>query len=125
MTRRRTRNSSPGYPAPPVPRIYRPHRRLSAAGSSIIFHASIPTTEAPGKLKNRDDKKLVSTDKEKFLTPVSVSSNFPGASRGRDGGVEDDGASRCTLRPPGERTQNSTTDRGQRISCYSSLVWSL
>ncbi|CAL8275752.1 unnamed protein product [Boreogadus saida] len=42
-------------------------RRLSAAGSSIIFHASIPTAEAPGKLKNRDDKKLVSTDKEKTL----------------------------------------------------------
>ncbi|CAL8315553.1 unnamed protein product [Boreogadus saida] len=41
-------------------------RRLSAAGSSIIFHASIPTAEAPGKLKNRDDKKLVSTDKEKM-----------------------------------------------------------
>ncbi|CAL8283429.1 unnamed protein product [Boreogadus saida] len=67
MTRRRMRNSSPGYPAPPVPRIYRPHRRLSAAGSSIIFHASIPTAEAPGKLKNRDDEKLVSTDKEKTL----------------------------------------------------------
>ncbi|CAL8316205.1 unnamed protein product [Boreogadus saida] len=44
-----------------------PKRRLSAAGSSIIFHASIPTAEAPGKLKNRDDKKLVSTDKEKTL----------------------------------------------------------
>ncbi|CAL8299119.1 unnamed protein product [Boreogadus saida] len=43
------------------------YRRLSAAGSSIIFHASIPTAEAPGKLKNRDDKKLVSTDKEKTL----------------------------------------------------------
>ncbi|CAL8275780.1 unnamed protein product [Boreogadus saida] len=42
-------------------------RRLSAAGSSIIFHASIPTAEAPGKLKNRDDQKLVSTDKEKTL----------------------------------------------------------
>ncbi|CAL8323798.1 unnamed protein product [Boreogadus saida] len=42
-------------------------QRLSAAGSSIIFHAAIPTAEAPGKLKNRDDKKLVSTDKEKTL----------------------------------------------------------
>ncbi|CAL8371416.1 unnamed protein product [Boreogadus saida] len=49
-------------------------RRLSAAGSSIIFHASIPTAEAPGKLKNRDDKKLVSTDKEKWsgLTFIST-----------------------------------------------------
>ncbi|CAL8299723.1 unnamed protein product [Boreogadus saida] len=45
-------------------------RRLSAAGSSIIFHASIPTAEAPGKLKNRDDKKLVSTDKEKAIENV-------------------------------------------------------
>ncbi|CAL8370975.1 unnamed protein product [Boreogadus saida] len=42
-------------------------QRLSAAGSSIIFHASILTAEAPGRLKNRDDKKLVSTDKEKTL----------------------------------------------------------
>lgn len=25
----------------------------------------MPTAEAPGKLKNRDDKKLVNTDKEK------------------------------------------------------------
>lgn len=25
----------------------------------------MPTAEAPGKLKNRDDKKLVGTDKEK------------------------------------------------------------
>ncbi|CAL8369179.1 unnamed protein product [Boreogadus saida] len=48
-------------------------RRLSAAGSSIIFHASIPTAEAPGKLKNRDDKKLVSTDKEKVRLGVTAS----------------------------------------------------
>jgi hypothetical protein len=27
----------------------------------------LPTAEAPGKLKNRDDKKLVNTDKEKVL----------------------------------------------------------
>ncbi|CAL8327037.1 unnamed protein product [Boreogadus saida] len=39
----------------------------TAAAGSSIFHASIPTAEAPGKLKNRDDKKLVSTDKEKTL----------------------------------------------------------
>ncbi|CAL8385352.1 unnamed protein product [Arctogadus glacialis] len=45
------------------------HRPLQAAecsGKLFIFHASIPTAEAPGKL-NRDDKKLVSTDKEKTL----------------------------------------------------------
>lgn len=28
----------------------------------------MPTAEAPGKLKNRDDKKLVNTDKEKVST---------------------------------------------------------
>ncbi|XP_041840571.1 protein transport protein Sec24D isoform X2 [Melanotaenia boesemani] len=36
-------------------------------GKLFIFHSSMPTAEAPGKLKNRDDKKLVSTDKEKTL----------------------------------------------------------
>ncbi|XP_052587048.1 protein transport protein Sec24D isoform X5 [Peromyscus californicus insignis] len=36
-------------------------------GKLFIFHSSLPTAEAPGKLKNRDDKKLVNTDKEKIL----------------------------------------------------------
>ncbi|KAG7458885.1 hypothetical protein MATL_G00225400 [Megalops atlanticus] len=36
-------------------------------GKLFIFHSSIPTAEAPGKLKNRDDKKLINTDKEKTL----------------------------------------------------------
>lgn len=35
------------------------------SGKLFIFHSSMPTAEAPGKLKNRDDKKLVNTDKEK------------------------------------------------------------
>uniref|UniRef100_A0A8I4A3T0 SEC24 homolog D, COPII coat complex component n=1 Tax=Callithrix jacchus TaxID=9483 RepID=A0A8I4A3T0_CALJA len=35
-------------------------------GKLFIFHSSLPTAEAPGKLKNRDDKKLVNTDKEKM-----------------------------------------------------------
>lgn len=29
----------------------------------------MPTAEAPGKLKNRDDKKLINTDKEKVSKP--------------------------------------------------------
>lgn len=37
-------------------------------GKLFIFHSSLPTAEAPGKLKNRDDKKLVNTDKEKVGT---------------------------------------------------------
>ncbi|XP_074084413.1 protein transport protein Sec24D isoform X2 [Macrotis lagotis] len=36
-------------------------------GKLYIFHSSLPTAEAPGKLKNRDDRKLINTDKEKTL----------------------------------------------------------
>ncbi|XP_008844262.1 protein transport protein Sec24D isoform X2 [Nannospalax galili] len=36
-------------------------------GKLFVFHSSLPTAEAPGKLKNRDDKKLINTDKEKIL----------------------------------------------------------
>ncbi|XP_058437867.1 protein transport protein Sec24D isoform X1 [Marmota monax] len=36
-------------------------------GKLFIFHSSLPTAEAPGKLKNRDDKRLLNTDKEKIL----------------------------------------------------------
>jgi len=37
------------------------------AGKLFIFHTSLPIAEAPGKLKNRDDKKLINTDKEKVI----------------------------------------------------------
>lgn len=37
------------------------------AGKLFIFHTSLPVAEAPGKLKNRDDKKLINTDKEKVI----------------------------------------------------------
>ncbi|XP_068961002.1 protein transport protein Sec24D isoform X1 [Petaurus breviceps papuanus] len=36
-------------------------------GKLYVFHSSLPTAEAPGKLKNRDDRKLINTDKEKTL----------------------------------------------------------
>ncbi|CAL8241863.1 unnamed protein product [Merluccius merluccius] len=42
-------------------------KAAECSGKLFIFHSSIPTAEAPGKLKNRDDKKLVNTDKEKTL----------------------------------------------------------
>ncbi|XP_053198960.1 protein transport protein Sec24D [Scomber japonicus] len=42
-------------------------KAAECSGKLFIFHSSMPTAEAPGKLKNRDDKKLVSTDKEKTL----------------------------------------------------------
>ncbi|KAJ8416117.1 hypothetical protein AAFF_G00381390 [Aldrovandia affinis] len=41
-------------------------------GKLFIFHSSLPIAEAPGKLKNRDDKKLVGTDKEKSLFQPQV-----------------------------------------------------
>ena len=36
-----------------------------------MFHTSLPIGEAPGKLKNRDDRKLIGTDKEKVNGDVS------------------------------------------------------
>uniref|UniRef100_K1QNY7 Transport protein Sec24C n=1 Tax=Magallana gigas TaxID=29159 RepID=K1QNY7_MAGGI len=40
------------------------------SGKLYIFHTSLPIAEAPGKLKNRDDRKLLGTEKEKtILTP--------------------------------------------------------
>uniref|UniRef100_A0A8C2DZI4 SEC24 homolog D, COPII coat complex component n=1 Tax=Cyprinus carpio TaxID=7962 RepID=A0A8C2DZI4_CYPCA len=42
-------------------------KAAECSGKLFIFQSSIPTEEAPGKLKNRDDKKLVGTEKEKTL----------------------------------------------------------
>ncbi|NXB12794.1 SC24C protein, partial [Cnemophilus loriae] len=42
-------------------------KAAECAGKLFIFHTSLPIAEAPGKLKNRDDRKLISTDKEKTL----------------------------------------------------------
>ncbi|CAH2300684.1 transport Sec24D [Pelobates cultripes] len=42
-------------------------KAAECAGKLFIFHSSLPTAEAPGKLKNRDDRKVVNTDKEKTL----------------------------------------------------------
>lgn len=41
------------------------------AGKLFVFHTSLPIAEAPGKLKNREDKKLVGTDKEKVKLAAS------------------------------------------------------
>ena len=32
-------------------------------GKVILFHSSLPTAPGPGQLKNREDKKLLNTDK--------------------------------------------------------------
>uniref|UniRef100_H3A4W2 SEC24 homolog D, COPII coat complex component n=1 Tax=Latimeria chalumnae TaxID=7897 RepID=H3A4W2_LATCH len=42
-------------------------KAAECAGKLFVFQSSLPTAEAPGKLKNRDDRKLVNTDKEKTL----------------------------------------------------------
>ncbi|KAG8592998.1 hypothetical protein GDO81_000692 [Engystomops pustulosus] len=42
-------------------------KAAECAGKLFIFHSSLPTAEAPGKLKNRDDRRLINTDKEKTL----------------------------------------------------------
>jgi protein transport protein SEC24 len=36
-------------------------------GKLLVFHSSLPVAEAPGKLKNRDDRKLLGTEKEKTI----------------------------------------------------------
>ncbi|CAB0034907.1 unnamed protein product [Trichogramma brassicae] len=37
------------------------------AGKLLVFHSSLPTREAPGRLKNRDERNLIGTDKEKTV----------------------------------------------------------
>ncbi|RXG54280.1 Protein transport protein Sec24C [Armadillidium vulgare] len=45
-------------------------------GKLFVFHSSLPQTEGSGKLKNREDRKLLGTDKEKtVLTPQTTHYN--------------------------------------------------
>ena len=47
-------------------------KSAKCAGRLFIFHSNLPNAVAPGQLKNRDDKKLLGTDKEKqVLSPQS------------------------------------------------------
>lgn len=42
-------------------------------GKLFVFHSSLPQTEGPGKLKPREDRKLLGTEKEKsILSPQST-----------------------------------------------------
>lgn len=42
-------------------------------GKLLVFHSSLPIYEAPGKLVNRDDRKMLGSDKEKtVLSPQST-----------------------------------------------------
>ena len=40
-------------------------KAADCTGKLLIFHSSLPTFEAPGKLKNRDDRKLLGSENEK------------------------------------------------------------
>lgn len=42
-------------------------KSADCSGKLFIFHSSLPTFEAPGKLKNRDDRKLLGTENEKVI----------------------------------------------------------
>lgn len=42
-------------------------KAAECAGKLFVFHSSLPLAEAPGKLRNRDDRKLLGSDKEKTL----------------------------------------------------------
>ena len=49
-----------------VPAIQAGCAALKAAnrpGKVIMFHSGLPTAAGPGQLKNREDKKLLNTDK--------------------------------------------------------------
>ncbi|TNN14398.1 Protein transport protein isoform 1 [Schistosoma japonicum] len=42
-------------------------RAANRSGKLFVMHANLPVGEAPGKLKNRDDRRLIGTEKEKSL----------------------------------------------------------
>merc|ERR1711874_518570 len=51
-------------------------KAANCAGKLIVFHHNLPVAEAPGKLKNRDDRKVLGTEKEKtVLTPQTKTYN--------------------------------------------------
>jgi len=45
-------------------------RAAGRCGKLVVFHHNLPVADAPGRLKNRDDRKCLGTDREKtVLTP--------------------------------------------------------
>lgn len=44
-----------------------------SAGKLLVFHSSLPISDAPGQLKNRDDRKLLGTEKEKTVLSELIS----------------------------------------------------
>lgn len=56
-------------------------KAADTAGQLLVFHTSLPTYNAPGKLINREDRKLLGTDKEKsILAPQTTAYNELGQS---------------------------------------------
>ncbi|XP_001601102.1 protein transport protein Sec24C [Nasonia vitripennis] len=49
-------------------------KACECAGKLLVFHSSLPIAEAPGKLKNRDDRNVIGTDKEKSV--LAPQTNF-------------------------------------------------
>lgn len=47
-------------------------KAAECAGKIFVFHTTLPIAEAPGKLKNRDDRKLLGTDKEKVFELLAL-----------------------------------------------------
>lgn len=47
--------------------LYSIFKASDCPGKLIVFHSSLPIAEAPGKLKNRDDRKVLGTEKEKTV----------------------------------------------------------
>ncbi|VDL92147.1 unnamed protein product, partial [Schistocephalus solidus] len=46
-------------------------------GKLFVLHSSLPTAEAPGRLKHREDRHVIGTDREKVsLVPVSAGEDF-------------------------------------------------
>ncbi|XP_045779677.1 protein transport protein Sec24D isoform X1 [Maniola jurtina] len=56
-------------------------KAADTSGQLLVFHTTLPTFNAPGKLINREDRKLLGTEKEKqILTPQTTAYNELGQS---------------------------------------------
>ncbi len=43
-------------------------KAAECVGKLLVFHSSLPIAEAPGRLKSRDERKLLGTNKEKTVS---------------------------------------------------------
>lgn len=47
-------------------------KAAGCAGKIFVLHASLPSLDCPGRLRNREDRKLLGTDKEKVRAPHAL-----------------------------------------------------